>query len=83
MDPFWYDNINILYNKYRIFNFIPTKDQSFTQKLNAIARLFIYFSLILVIVKQDINYIIIAMNILKILQGDLQKIQKIQRLNLK
>jgi hypothetical protein len=61
MDPFWYENKNILFNKYRVFNFIPMQNQSYAEKVNAITRFFIYFSIILCFIKQDVNYLVIAL----------------------
>lgn len=56
-DPFWYDDLSIIFNIHRILNFIPTKTQTFNEKLNSICRFFIYFSLVMIIIKKDINYL--------------------------
>jgi hypothetical protein len=58
-DSFWFENLSILFNKNRLLQFIPTKFQTLNEKLNSICRFFIYFSLIMIILKRDINYLII------------------------
>ncbi len=50
-DPFWSQDITILYHPQRLIEFFPTKDMSPSEKLNAIARLAIYVSLLLLIYK--------------------------------
>ena len=56
-DKFWYYDYTILYDKYRLFDFIPVKGNSLEMNMNSIARFFIYLSFILVILnKGNINY---------------------------
>jgi hypothetical protein len=57
MDPFWKDDISILYNKHRLIEFVPTADMSAVEKLNALTRLSVYAGLMLVIIYNNINYI--------------------------
>lgn len=60
-DPFWFKNPEVLYNKDRITEFFPVESMTNNEKLNAILRLSIYISLILVIYKKKMNYILIAL----------------------
>lgn len=53
-DLFWADDISILFNLRRIIEFFPTPDMSSEEKLNAISRLFIYSSAILLLYKSAI-----------------------------
>ena len=60
-DNFWLDSPKILYNKYRLTDFIPSKGQSLNEKLNSITRFCIYLSIILIILKENINYLFISL----------------------
>jgi len=42
MDTFWLDDINILFIDNNKYNFVPTKEMTLIQKLNAITRFCIY-----------------------------------------
>jgi hypothetical protein len=57
VDPFWYNDITILWNKNRLTEFFPTKDQTLEEKFNAIVRLSIYCFIVLFFNKNDKNYI--------------------------
>lgn len=45
-DPFWFDEISILFRQDRVLEFFITQDMTFVEKLNAIARLGVYTSII-------------------------------------
>jgi len=60
-DKFWLDDISILYNYNRIAEFYPSNDMSSTEKLNAILRLSIYFSIIMGLYKKDLKYMLIIL----------------------
>lgn len=49
-DPFWKDDITIILNKHRLVEFVPTKDMTTNEKLNALTRLSIYLGILLSIV---------------------------------
>ena len=69
MDNFWLNDLTILFNRNNIFQIIPYNYLSLVNKLNAIFRLSIYFSIILFIFKKDYKYltIIIIVGILTII----------------
>lgn len=46
-DPFWTEDIDILLKPDRLKEFIPTRDQSDSERLNAIARFSIYLGILL------------------------------------
>jgi hypothetical protein len=46
-DPFWGDDISILFQKDRLVEFFPTADQTLPERMNAVTRLVIYVSIIL------------------------------------
>ena len=56
-EVFWLNTPSILFSNGLWLKFIPTKDMTTTQKLNALARYFIYLSLFLYLVKPDPKYI--------------------------
>ena len=60
VDPFWYNDITILWNKNRLTEFFPTRDQTLEEKFNAIVRLSIYCFIVLFFNKNDIKYIYLA-----------------------
>lgn len=52
-DPFWSQNINVLLDKKRLVEFVPTKDMTYEEKLNALTRFFIYASIILILYMRE------------------------------
>lgn len=58
-DKIWYKNFNILFRPDRATEFVPNKNQSFEERLNAIARLGLYISILVVVYKRDLTKIII------------------------
>lgn len=63
-DPFWYNNISILWNKDRLTEFFPTQDNTLEEKFNAIVRLSIYCFIILFFNKNDTRYIYLPFGIM-------------------
>ena len=55
-DPFWLENVQILFQSNRLKEFIPTNDMSYSEKLNAIMRFSIYLSIIMFLYKE--NYLV-------------------------
>jgi hypothetical protein len=58
-EPFWYDNISILWEKDNLIKFFPKKSQTLEEQLNAIMRFFIYLVILLMIYYTDYNYLFI------------------------
>lgn len=50
-DVFWSMDLSILWDKNRLIEFFPTKDMTLNEKMNSIARLSVYATLVLVIYK--------------------------------
>jgi len=46
-DPFWGDDISILFDKSRIVEFFPTADQTLSERMNSVTRMVIYISTVL------------------------------------
>lgn len=63
-DPFWGDDITILFNQDRLIEFFPTEDMTDAERLNAISRFSIYVSLILILYTGRIYPIYIALFVL-------------------
>lgn len=59
-DPFWYDDIEILWNPDRLIEFFPSKDHTIEERLNAIMRLCIYISILLFAQQAKHEYLFIA-----------------------
>jgi hypothetical protein len=59
-DPFWYNDFQILFNKDRLIEFFPTKDQTDVEKLNSLVRLSIYIAIILFFYNSDTTYFVYA-----------------------
>jgi len=52
-DPFWFKEPKIIFQSDRLIEFIPKKDMSYNEKLNAILRFGIYLSIILFFINQN------------------------------
>lgn len=48
-DPFWFNNYRILFDSNRLVEFYPSADMTYNEKLNAIARFFIFSGVILIV----------------------------------
>jgi hypothetical protein len=49
-DPFWKDDIYILFNRHRLVEFVPSADMTTNERLNAITRFLIYLGILLTLV---------------------------------
>lgn len=49
-DPFWKDDITILFNRHRLIEFVPTADMTTNEKLNALTRMVVYLGILLTLV---------------------------------
>lgn len=58
-DEFWTENYNVLFEKDKIFLFIPTDNMTLIEKLNAIFRLSIILSIALYLFTSNYNYLYI------------------------
>lgn len=64
MDNFWTNDPSILFNKDRLIEFFPTKDQTVCEMLNSISRCIIYSGIILTLYVQELKPIIYTIIIL-------------------
>lgn len=60
MNQFWFDDVSVLVNQDHMTEFIPTKEMSQNDKLNALMRFAIYLSIILMLMTANINYLFIS-----------------------
>jgi hypothetical protein len=58
-DPFWYNNISILFKSDRLTEFFPTEDQTLEERLNSLVRLSLYSSVILFYYHKNYKYLYI------------------------
>jgi len=58
-DNIWIKDIEILFNSERITEFIPTIDMTNNEKLNSLVRLSFYLSIILVLCKNKLSYLVL------------------------
>jgi hypothetical protein len=58
--PFWVNNPNIIFNNDQLFEFFPTEDMSFSQKLNAVSRTIVIMTLVSFIYTQSVRILIIG-----------------------
>jgi hypothetical protein len=58
--PFWTENPNIIFNNDQMFEFFPTDDMSFSQKLNAVSRTIIIMTMISYLYTQSVRILIIG-----------------------
>jgi len=59
IDPFWFNDYSIIFNKDRLTEFFPANDMEYTEKLNAILRFSIYIAIILFVHNRNINVVFI------------------------
>ena len=59
-DPFWLNDISILYRANRLTEFFPTPKYSKVENLNAFVRLAAYSSIIIAIHRRNINFLLLA-----------------------
>jgi hypothetical protein len=60
METFWFDDFQVLFQKDKLDEFIPTQDMTEVKRLNAIMRFCIYLSIILMLVSNNTNYLFIV-----------------------
>jgi len=58
--PFWYENPNIIFNPEYIFEFFPTDNMSYSQKMNAATRTVLLLTIIGFIITQSVRLLIIS-----------------------
>lgn len=56
-DEFWYNDISIILNKNRLDEFFPITSMTLEEQLNALVRLLLYLSIILLLFRKNINYV--------------------------
>jgi hypothetical protein len=56
-DPFWADDLSVIYNSDRWIDFFPTSSMTINEKMNALVRLALYMSVILIVYHGKFNYI--------------------------
>lgn len=65
-DKIWIENLEILIHHDRLQEFIPTKDMSNSEKINAIVRFSLYLSVLLILIKNNYLYLYIFIGTLAI-----------------
>jgi hypothetical protein len=63
-DAIWFNDYTMLFDKKRILEFFPSSDHSYPEKINAMSRFIIYFSVILAVSKKKMRYLAIALSVL-------------------
>ena len=58
--PFWSENPNILFNSKYIFEFFPTENMTYEQKLNCISRLIIVLTVIGFLLSKSLRLLIVS-----------------------
>ena len=58
---FWYNNINIILDKGKLYEFVPKLEMTTEDKLNSLVRLSLYMSVILSLLTNNINFIFILL----------------------
>ena len=63
-DPYWFQDICVLFHKKRLLEFIPTSDMTTSERFNTIVRLTIYISLIYILIKDDLSIVLLPLSIM-------------------
>ena len=58
--PFWSQNPNVLFQQKYFFEFFPTENMSYSQKLNAISRMVIFLTIIAFVFSKSIRLLVIS-----------------------
>jgi hypothetical protein len=56
-DKFWKDDLTVIFKTNRLIEFVPTNSMNMSEKLNAIARFFIYAGALLYLLYRDVNFL--------------------------
>lgn len=56
MSTFWWENLRVLVDPDKAGAFVPTPDMPLAEKLNAVARFALYFSVLLIMIKQSVHH---------------------------
>jgi hypothetical protein len=62
-DPFWYDDISIIWKKERLNEFFPSASHTLEERFNAMLRLSLYISVILYVYHNNYKYFYIAFGV--------------------
>ncbi len=60
-EEIWFRDLRNFMSTDTLANFIPTSTMTFAEKLNAMMRFAIYFSIMVVAVKRDVRYVYIVL----------------------
>jgi len=60
MVPFWSQNPNILFQQKYFFEFFPTENMTYSQKLNAISRMVIFLTIIAFVFTKSIRLLVVS-----------------------
>lgn len=58
--PFWVENPNIIFNQQYFFEFFPTENMGYSQKLNAVSRMVIYLTFFIFIFSKSVRLLIVS-----------------------
>ena len=61
VDPFWFNDTNIILNKERLTEFFPVESMTNNEKLNSVVRMSIYASGILLLYHKNLNVLLIPL----------------------
>ena len=57
-DPFWFNNLTIIYDKNRLTEFFPSSNLNYIEKLNSLLRLSVYATILIIIYNRNFNMIL-------------------------
>jgi len=52
-DPFWFNDVTILFRKDRLTEFFPSRDMTVTEQLNSVVRFMLYLSVVVALYQQN------------------------------
>jgi len=58
-DTFWLNDYSVLYDKNKLFSYIPNRNMTNAEKLNSIVRLSVYVAVILVLLRKPLTVLLI------------------------
>jgi hypothetical protein len=66
-DPFWFDDVTVLYDVQRLTEFFPASYQTPAEKFNAITRMGVYATAILTLMKRTMRFVYMLLIIMFVL----------------
>ena len=66
-DAVWYQDLRVLFGSSRWYEFWPTVDQTFSERINALTRFVLYATILMYVVRRNLTHVLVGLAIVAIL----------------